>query len=203
MSMSAVVRDAINEQINEELSASYQYLAMSAYCERQNLRGCARWLRIQSHEEYGHGMKLFDFMIARGCDVAIGSREGQGAHRLGEPTYRHVMGRAFNLLVRLLVLPGIQDTQCGFKLFTREAARSIMSRARLYADPAAPLSGPRVTAFDVELLVIARRQGLKICVHPVVWTYGEQSKVNPLRDTWTNLMDVLRVRWYDTRGRYR
>jgi len=71
MSMSAVVRDAINNQINEELSASYQYLAMSAYCERQNLRGCARWLRIQSSEEYGHGMKLFDFMIARGCDVEL------------------------------------------------------------------------------------------------------------------------------------
>jgi len=66
MSMSPVVRDAINGQINAELSASYQYLAMAAYCEAQNLRGCARWLRIQSQEEYGHGMKLFDFMIARG-----------------------------------------------------------------------------------------------------------------------------------------
>ena len=145
----------------------------------------------------------FRASIARGCDVAIGSREGQGARRLGEPAYRHLMGRAFNLLVRLLVLPGIQDTQCGFKLFTREAARRIMSRARLYADPARPISGPRVTAFDVELLVVARRQGLKICVHPIVWTYGEQSKVNPLRDTWTNLLDVLKVRWNDTRGRYR
>jgi ferritin len=71
MSMSQVVRDAINHQINAELSASYQYLAMSAYCERQNLRGFARWLRLQSQEEYGHGMKLFDFMIARGCDVDL------------------------------------------------------------------------------------------------------------------------------------
>ena len=68
MSMNAVVRDAINQQINAELSASYQYLAMSAFCETQNLRGSARWLRLQSQEEYGHGMKLFDFMIARGVD---------------------------------------------------------------------------------------------------------------------------------------
>jgi ferritin len=68
MSMTAVVRDAINRQINAELSASYQYLAMSAFCETENLRGCARWLRLQSQEEYGHGMKLFDFMIARGVD---------------------------------------------------------------------------------------------------------------------------------------
>ena len=68
MSMKQVVRQAIDQQINAELSASYQYLAMSAYCEAQNLRGCAKWLRIQSQEEYGHGMKLFDFMIARGVD---------------------------------------------------------------------------------------------------------------------------------------
>jgi ferritin len=68
MSMTPVVRDAINQQINAELSASYQYLAMSAYCETENLRGFAHWLRIQSQEEYGHGMKLFDFMIARGVD---------------------------------------------------------------------------------------------------------------------------------------
>jgi ferritin len=69
--MSQVVRDAINHQINAELSASYQYLAMSAYCETLLLRGIARWLRMQSQEEYGHGMKLFDFLIARGCDVTL------------------------------------------------------------------------------------------------------------------------------------
>jgi ferritin len=68
MSMTPVIRDAINQQINAELSASYQYLAMSAYCENENLRGFAHWLRIQSQEEYAHGMKLFDFMIARGVD---------------------------------------------------------------------------------------------------------------------------------------
>jgi ferritin len=71
MSMSQVVQDAINHQINAELSASYQYLAMAAYCEAQSLRGIARWMRLQSQEEYGHGMKLFDFLIARGCGVAL------------------------------------------------------------------------------------------------------------------------------------
>jgi glycosyltransferase involved in cell wall biosynthesis len=52
-----------------------------------------------------------------GCDVAIGSREGLGARRIGEPPYRHLMGRVFNWLVRLLLVPGVHDTQCGFKLF--------------------------------------------------------------------------------------
>lgn len=141
--------------------------------------------------------------VEAGCDIAIGSREGAGARRLGEPHYRHVMGRAFNWLVRMLVLPGIQDTQCGFKLFRREVVAEILQRSRLYADPSETISGPRVTAFDVEMLVVARRRGYRICPVPVVWTYGEQSKVNPVRDTWHNLTDVLRVRINDWRGYYR
>ena len=140
--------------------------------------------------------------IADGYDLAIGSREGHGARRIGEPLYRHLMGRAFNLLVRTLLLPGIQDTQCGFKLFRRDTAHDIFGRARLYAEPTQRPTGPRVTAFDVELLVIARRRGYRIRAVPVVWTYGEQSKVNPIRDTWYNLMDVLRVRINAWRGRY-
>jgi ferritin len=62
---------AINGQINEELSASYAYLAMSAWCQMQNFVGAARWLRLQSQEEYGHAMKLFDFVLARGGDVQL------------------------------------------------------------------------------------------------------------------------------------
>ncbi len=141
--------------------------------------------------------------VSGGCDVAIGSREGVGARRMGEPHYRHVMGRAFNWLVRILVLPGIHDTQCGFKLFRREVVTHILRRSRLYANPSDTIDGPRVTAFDVEMLVVARRLGYRICPVPVVWTYGEQSKVNPVRDTWHNLLDVLRVRINDWRGCYR
>jgi ferritin len=69
--VSPIVEKAINEQINNELSSSYVYLAMSAYCESQTFRGCARWLRLQSQEEYGHGMKLFDFLLARGGSVKL------------------------------------------------------------------------------------------------------------------------------------
>src|SRR5215218_559659 len=69
--VSQVVQDAINIQINNELSASYSYLAMSAYCERQNFLGCARWLRVQSEEEYGHGMRLLDFLLARNGTIKL------------------------------------------------------------------------------------------------------------------------------------
>ena len=67
--MNQRVVEAINRQINSELSASYSYLAMSAWCERQKFVGAARWLRLQSQEENMHAMKLLDFLLARDCDV--------------------------------------------------------------------------------------------------------------------------------------
>ena len=69
--MTGPVVEAINQQINSELSASYSYLAMSAWCERQKFTGAARWLRLQSQEEYLHAMKLLDFLLARDCEVQL------------------------------------------------------------------------------------------------------------------------------------
>jgi DUF1365 family protein len=112
------------------------------------------------------------------------------------------MGRVFNRLVQLLLLPGIEDTQCGFKLFRRDALEQLLPRMRLYREAVAA-TGPRVTAFDVELLVIARQLGLRIDTVAVVWTYGEQSKVDPIRDTLRNLTDIATVKWNQVRGRYR
>ena len=71
--MNARVVEAINRQINSELSASYSYLSMSAWCERQKFTGAARWLRLQSQEENMHAMKLFDFLLARDADVDLKS----------------------------------------------------------------------------------------------------------------------------------
>jgi dolichyl-phosphate beta-glucosyltransferase len=141
-------------------------------------------------------------VLREGCDVAIGSREGVGARRIGEPAYRHLMGRVFNGLVRLLLIPGVQDTQCGFKLFRADVARDLIRRSRLYRDAGQIVTGPRVTAFDVELLTIARIHGYRICSVPVIWSYGEGSKVRPARDTWHNLRDVLNVWINARRGRY-
>lgn len=146
-------------------------------------------------------LNAFIDALNRGADVVIGSREGQGANRLGEPEYRHLMGRVFNRLVQLSVLPGIHDTQCGFKAFTRFACAEILRRSRLYVDER-EITGARVTAFDVEMLVIARRIGLRIEEIPVIWTYGEHSKVNPARDTLNNLRDIATVKWNALLGAY-
>jgi len=140
--------------------------------------------------------------LEEGYDVAIASREGIGAQRYDEPWYRHVMGRVFNLVVRSIAVPGIQDTQCGFKAFRRDAARDLFAHMRLYSDDMGTVRGAVVTAFDVEILFLACKWGYKIAEVPIRWHYGAESKVNPLRDSWRNLHDVLRVRWNDLRGRY-
>ncbi len=69
--LSQVVQDALNDQINMEFFSSYNYLAMSAFCEHQNFRGCAHWLRMQSNEEHMHALKLYSFMINRSAKVEL------------------------------------------------------------------------------------------------------------------------------------
>lgn len=133
--------------------------------------------------------------------VAIASREEPGSVRVGEPWYRHAMGRTFNAFVRTLLLPGLRDTQCGFKMFSRATIEVILDRVRLY-DEDDVVSRARVTAFDVELLYIARRHGFPITSVPVRWSYGEQSKVHPVTDTLQNIRDIVLVRINGWRGYY-
>ncbi len=126
-----------------------------------------------------------------GYDVAIASREAPGAERIDEPYYRHLMGRVYNLLVRLAAVPGIQDTQCGFKAFRREVARQVF-----------PLQTIEGWGFDVEVLFIARRLGYQIVEIPVRWYYGRESKVKPVKDTLRMVRDLLQVRRNARRGMY-
>ena len=92
-------------------------------------------------------------------DIAIASREAPGAKRYNEPGFRHLTGRVYNFWIRSLVLPGLQDTQCGFKCFRAGVAKDIFPRQTLTG-----------WSFDVELLAIARRHGYSICRdwHPLV-----------------------------------
>ena len=138
----------------------------------------------------------------RGYDIVIGSREGAGAQRIKEPFYRHIMGRVFNRVVRLLTVRGIEDTQCGFKAFRDQVAQDVFSRMRLYGADAKKIRGGMVTAFDVEVLFIGHKMGYRIKEVPVQWRYGTETKVNPLKDSYRNFRDVLLVRWNDMRGLY-
>jgi dolichyl-phosphate beta-glucosyltransferase len=125
------------------------------------------------------------------CDIAIASREATGAHRYNEPGYRHLTGRVFNFLIRSLVLPGLQDTQCGFKCFKAAVAEEIF--------PLQTLTG---WSFDVELLAIARYRGYAITEIGIPWYYTSGSKINVLRDSWQMFLDLLVIRRNIRRGVY-
>jgi dolichyl-phosphate beta-glucosyltransferase len=149
-----------------------------------------------------HELGKFIPCFTEGYDIVIGSREAPGAKRYNEPYYRHLMGRVFNRLVRLLTIGGFQDTQCGFKCFKAEVARDLFNRSQLYRDSDGPIKGPLVTGFDVELLFLAVRSGYKVAEIPIDWYYAKGSKVRPVHDTFAMVGDVLRVRWNDLRGMY-
>lgn len=149
-------------------------------------------------EELNELMPWFE----RGYDIVIGSREGQGAKRIREPFYRHLMGRVFNAVVRLLTVHGINDTQCGFKAFRDEVAAHVFTRMQLYGENAKRVTDSMVTGFDVEVLFIGQKAGYRIKEVPVEWRYGTETKVNPLKDSWRNFRDVLMVRWNDLQGKY-
>ncbi len=127
-----------------------------------------------------------------GYDVAIASREIAGAVRHNEPFYRHLMGRVFNHVVRKLIIPGIEDTQCGFKMFTRDAAAQVF--------PHQTIDG---WGFDPEILYISHIRGLLLVDVPINWYYMAESRVNPLVDTFTMVREVLRIRRNGLRGIYK
>ncbi len=123
--------------------------------------------------------------------VAIASREAPGAKRIGEPFYRHFIGRVYNLLVRMLVLPGLQDTQCGYKCFSAEAAQAIFPLQRLEG-----------WSFDVEVLTIARQLGFEIAEVPITWHYRPGSRMHLLRDSLQMAKDLLIIRRDKKNGLY-
>ena len=126
-----------------------------------------------------------------GFDIAIASREAPGAVRFDEPQFRHLGGRLMNGLIQLFALPGLNDTQCGFKCFSASAAEDLFRHQTL--------SG---WSFDIELLYIARLRGLTITEIPIPWIYYQESKVNPFRDAIKFLLDIKSIRQNANQGMY-
>lgn len=140
-------------------------------------------------------------LIQAGYDVVMGSREAPGAHRYDEPPYRHLMGRVYNFLVRVVLFGEFQDTQCGFKCLSRKAALDIFPRLHVRTDDV-DVNGPMVTGFDVEMLFLARKLRYRITEIGIQWYYQPGSKVHPIRDAFRMAIDVLKVRLNDRRGYY-
>jgi dolichyl-phosphate beta-glucosyltransferase len=127
--------------------------------------------------------KLLTAIAGDGSDVVIGSRAVRELVEEHQPIYRESMGRVFNVLVQAIVLRGIRDTQCGFKLFRAAAAEDIF-----------PYQRTAGWAFDVEILGIARRRGHRIAEVPVRWLNSPVSRVRIVRDSLRMLFDLFRIR---------
>jgi dolichyl-phosphate beta-glucosyltransferase len=129
--------------------------------------------------------------VLKDFEIAIASREAPGAVRYNEPSYRHFIGRGFNTLIRIIALPGLQDTQCGFKCFRGEIANNLFRRQTLTG-----------WSFDVELLFIARKLGYRTVEVPIPWYFNTESKVRVVRDSIRMGTDLLTIRLNDCRGMY-
>ena len=137
--------------------------------------------------------KLWPLLKDGKCEIAIASRAlPQSNLTVHQPWYREAMGRTFNKFVQLLIVPGIQDTQCGFKLFEGECASRIFD--------ACVIDG---FGFDTEVLFLARKWQYRVLEVGVTWQHREQSRVNPLVAPIQMLREIVQVRKNDRRGLYR
>lgn len=136
--------------------------------------------------------RLIELIAAGACDVAIGSRAiDPSLIKVNQTWVRQTMGRTFNRLVRVWTGLTIRDTQCGFKAFRREAMAPIFAAQRLHG-----------FAFDVELLYLATKRGLRIAEVPVTWNHVADSRVSLFADSAAMLMELIRIRVNDWRGLY-
>jgi len=124
-------------------------------------------------------------------DIAIASREAPGAVRYNEPTYRHLIGRIFNTMVKTLALPDLQDTQCGFKCFRAAVAEDVFRFQTLGG-----------MSFDAEVLFIARKKGYRIVEIPIPWYFNPDSRVRLFDDSMRMAVDLLTIRRNARRGVY-
>jgi dolichyl-phosphate beta-glucosyltransferase len=125
-------------------------------------------------------------------EIAIASREAKGAVRYNEPPYRHLGGRGINFLIQVLILPGLNDTQCGFKCFRADVVEKVFSLQTLQG-----------WSFDIELLYIARQYDYRIQEVPIHWYHHSDTKVRALRDAIRMIQDIFRIRSNARRGVYK
>ncbi len=129
--------------------------------------------------------------VLKDFDLAISSREAPGAVRYNEPEFRHLGGRAINLIIRTLALPGIHDTQCGFKCFRASIAEDLFKHQTLTG-----------WSFDIELLFMARLRGYRIFEIPIPWYFNADTKLSPVRDALQMVLDIWTIRKNARRGQY-
>jgi dolichyl-phosphate beta-glucosyltransferase len=181
-----VAREALEGQATYRLLRNEPNLGKALSVKRGLLEGQGKYV-LFSDADLSTPIEEADKLLAElqaGADVAIASRQLPGSIlTVHQPWYREIGGKAFGKLNQFVLLPGIPDSQCGFKAFTREAAHAILAHQKLAG-----------WAFDAELMYIARKLGMKIAQVPVTWINDPNSKVKMLRDGFEMAADLLRVK---------
>lgn len=121
--------------------------------------------------------------LDEGFDIAIGSRALRGSIVQNQPFKRYLSGRLFNLLVRMLLFGDFKDTQCGFKCFKKKAGQWVFSNQKLEG-----------LCFDVELLYLAKRQGLKVAEVPIMWQDRSESRIRLIKDSVRMFRDLMKIK---------
>jgi dolichyl-phosphate beta-glucosyltransferase len=127
----------------------------------------------------------------KGADVLIATREGKEANRIGEPYRRHLMGRVFNFIVKISAVSQFEDTQCGFKMFSRKAADDLFQVQRMNG-----------IGFDVELIFVALKRGYKVIDVPITWYYDPDSRMRLIQDSLKILLEIWEIRQNWRKGVY-
>ena len=162
---------------------------------RHGMRLAAGQIRLFTDADNATSIDQFDQMMPlfrEGCGVVIASRVMKGA-KLDPPEslFRQIAGKGLNLIVQALLLPGLWDTQCGFKAFTEEAAQKVFEISRI------PGWG-----FDVEVLSLAKHMGYRVAEVPVHWVNDPDSRVK-MSAGLQFLRDIIRIRWWLWTGKYK
>lgn len=147
-------------------------------------------------------MKEFEKFVPKleeGYDIVIGSRSG----RKGAPLVRKLMAYGFIILRAIILRLPYKDTQCGFKAFKKEAAKEIFNRMRVVNEKILKGGASVSAGFDLEVLYIAGKLGYRVAEVPVEWYHKETERINPIKDSWEGLRDLLKVRLNAISGKYR
>ena len=135
-----------------------------------------------------------------GGQIIIGSRNNS---RAGAPLLRKIMAKGFIFIRNMIIgLKGVKDTQCGFKLFEKQAALKIIDKLQVFHDKRIAKDSSVSAGFDIEFLFLGQKLDYKIIEVPVVWRHVETKNVNFIRDTIETLVDIFRIKLLDLQGKY-
>jgi dolichyl-phosphate beta-glucosyltransferase len=166
------------------------------FCVKRGIKNSKYDFILFSDADLATPIKELDSMIKEinnGFDIVVASRNlSKSIIMVEQPFYRQIMGKIFPLIVRLLLIPQIKDTQCGFKLFRSNIAKKIVKKQTINR-----------FCFDVEILFIAKKYRYKIKEVPVTWIDKKGSKVNPFKDSFSMFFDLIKIRINDLLGKYR